>query len=180
VSTQTNELPQRFRQRLGHTQRIRNSSGLGLTSATMLVMGSMIGSGIFIVSAEIAAGELARAPDWRLAHPGFMNVGALYGEYAMMPRAGGQYVYLQEALQADLGFHGWMSGDSDRTMRHGCGLASFSRFVPSRLQTGLFISEGATHSHQPDDARNMDVGRTRRTWSPSCWWSFCRWSISSA
>src|SRR5271163_5191546 len=76
--------------------------GLGLTSATMLVMGSMIGSGIFIVSAEIAREVNAPAlliGAWLVT--GFMTiVGALsYGELAaMMPRAGGQYVYLREAL----------------------------------------------------------------------------------
>src|SRR6202165_3751274 len=78
----------------------------------MLVMGSMIGSGIFIVSAEIA-----RAVDspalligaWVVA--GFMTIVAAlsYGELAaMMPRAGGQYVYLREALGPMWGFlYGW-------------------------------------------------------------------------
>lgn len=86
--------------------------GLGLTSATTLVMGSMIGSGIFIVSAEIARevgspGLLIMA--WVVT--GFMTiVGALsYGELAaMMPKAGGQYVYLREALGPLWGFlYGW-------------------------------------------------------------------------
>jgi basic amino acid/polyamine antiporter, APA family len=86
--------------------------GLGLTSATTLVMGSMIGSGIFIVSAEIARevnspGLLIMA--WVVT--GFMTiVGALsYGELAaMMPKAGGQYVYLRESLGPLWGFlYGW-------------------------------------------------------------------------
>jgi basic amino acid/polyamine antiporter, APA family len=86
--------------------------GLGLTSATMLVMGSMIGSGIFIVSAEIA--RLVDSPAlligaWLLT--GFLTItGALaYGELAaMMPHAGGQYVYLREALGPLWGFlYGW-------------------------------------------------------------------------
>jgi basic amino acid/polyamine antiporter, APA family len=86
--------------------------GLGLTSATTLVMGSMIGSGIFIVSAEI--GREVNSPGllimaWVVT--GFMTiVGALsYGELAaMMPRAGGQYVYLREALGPLWGFlYGW-------------------------------------------------------------------------
>ena len=86
--------------------------GLGLTSATTLVMGSMIGSGIFIVSAEIARevnspGLLILA--WCVT--GFMTiVGALcYGELAaMMPKAGGQYVYLRESLGPLWGFlYGW-------------------------------------------------------------------------
>jgi APA family basic amino acid/polyamine antiporter len=86
--------------------------GLGLTSATMLVMGSMIGSGIFIVSAEISRETNSPAlliAAWAIT--GFMTiVGALtYGELAaMMPRAGGQYVYLREALGPLWGFlFGW-------------------------------------------------------------------------
>ena len=85
---------------------------LGLTSSTMLVMGSMIGSGIFIVSAEIAREVNSPAlliGAWMVT--GFMTiVGALcYGELAaMMPRAGGQYVYLREALGPLWGFlYGW-------------------------------------------------------------------------
>src|SRR5262244_82709 len=86
--------------------------GLGLTSATTLVMGSMIGSGIFIVSAEIAREVNSPAlliGAWVVT--GFLTiVGALsYGELAaMMPRAGGQYVYLREALGPLWGFlYGW-------------------------------------------------------------------------
>jgi APA family basic amino acid/polyamine antiporter len=85
---------------------------LGLTSATMLVMGSMIGSGIFIVSSEIS--REVNSPALLIAAwlvTGFMTiVGALsYGELAaMMPRAGGQYVYLREALGPLWGFlYGW-------------------------------------------------------------------------
>ena len=86
--------------------------GLGLTSATTLVMGSMIGSGIFIVSADIA--RTVESPAllimaWVIT--GFMTiVGALaYGELAaMMPWAGGQYVYLRESLGPLWGFlYGW-------------------------------------------------------------------------
>ncbi len=86
--------------------------GLGLTSATMLVIGSMIGSGIFIVSAEIARETDSPAlliGAWAIA--GFMTIVAAlsYGELAaMMPRAGGQYVYLREALGPLWGFlYGW-------------------------------------------------------------------------
>jgi basic amino acid/polyamine antiporter, APA family len=86
--------------------------GLGLTSATTLVMGSMIGSGIFIVSAEIARETNSPAlliGAWLVT--GFMTVvGALsYGELAaMMPKAGGQYVYLRESLGPLWGFlYGW-------------------------------------------------------------------------
>jgi APA family basic amino acid/polyamine antiporter len=86
--------------------------GLGLTSATALVIGSMIGSGIFIVSADIA--RLVNSPAllilaWVVT--GVMTVSAAlsYGELAaMMPRAGGQYVYLRESLGPLWGFlYGW-------------------------------------------------------------------------
>src|SRR5437016_12988516 len=86
--------------------------GLGLTSATTLVIGSMIGSGIYIVSAEI--GREVNSPALLLGAwlvTGFMTiVGALsYGELAaMMPKAGGQYVYLRESLGPLWGFlYGW-------------------------------------------------------------------------
>lgn len=86
--------------------------GLGPMSATTLVMGSMIGSGIFIVSAEIAREVGSPAlllGAWLVT--GFLTiVGALsYGELAaMMPRAGGQYVFLREALGPLWGFlYGW-------------------------------------------------------------------------
>jgi len=86
--------------------------GLGLTSATTLVMGSMIGSGIFIVSAEIAREVNSPAlllGAWLVT--GFLTItGALaYGELAaMMPQAGGQYVYLRESLGPLWGFlYGW-------------------------------------------------------------------------
>jgi APA family basic amino acid/polyamine antiporter len=86
--------------------------GLGLYDSTMVVVGSMIGSGIFIVSAEMA--RTVGAPGWLLAAwvlTGALTiVGALsYGELAaMMPRAGGQYVYLREAFSPLWGFlYGW-------------------------------------------------------------------------
>src|SRR5438309_11464022 len=86
--------------------------GLGLTSSTMLVMGSMIGSGIFLVSAEISREVGSPAlliGAWLIT--GFLTiVGALtYGELAaMMPHAGGQYIYLREALGPLWGFlYGW-------------------------------------------------------------------------
>lgn len=86
--------------------------GLGLLDSTMLVAGSMIGSGVFIVSADIA--RLVGSPGWLLvvwAITGALTmVAALsYGELAaMMPRAGGQYVYLREAYSPLWGFlYGW-------------------------------------------------------------------------
>jgi basic amino acid/polyamine antiporter, APA family len=86
--------------------------GLGLYDSTMVVVGSMIGSGIFIVSAEMS--RLVGSPGWMIgawALTGVLTVvGALsYGELAaMMPRAGGQYVYLREAFSPLWGFlYGW-------------------------------------------------------------------------
>ena len=85
---------------------------LSLTDATMIVIGSMIGSGIFIVSADVTR---------NLGSPGYLLltwiitgvitlISALsYGELAgMMPKAGGQYVYLREAYNPLVGFlFGW-------------------------------------------------------------------------
>jgi len=86
--------------------------GIGLTTATTLVMGSMIGSGVFIVSADIA--RLTGSPALLIAAwvvTGFMTISAAlaYGELAaMMPHAGGQYVYLRESLGPLWGFlYGW-------------------------------------------------------------------------
>lgn len=87
-------------------------ASLGLLDATMIVAGSMIGSGIFIVSADItrnvgSAGWLVAV--WLIT--GFMTLVAAvsYGELsAMFPKAGGQYVYLKEAFNPLVGFlYGW-------------------------------------------------------------------------
>src|SRR5258705_1772276 len=85
---------------------------LGLFDSTMIVAGSMIGSGIFIVSADItrhvhSAGWLIVV--WLIT--GFMTITAAvsYGELSSMyPKAGGQYVYLREAYNPFVGFlYGW-------------------------------------------------------------------------
>jgi APA family basic amino acid/polyamine antiporter len=86
--------------------------GLGLFSATAIVMGSMIGSGIFIVSADMSRtlGSPALLIAAWLVTAAMTIIGALsYGELAaMMPKAGGQYVYLREALGPIWGFlYGW-------------------------------------------------------------------------
>jgi APA family basic amino acid/polyamine antiporter len=86
--------------------------GLGLLDSTTIVMGSMIGSGVFIVAADIA--RQVRSPGlfllcWMVS--GLMTVTAAvtYGELAgMMPKAGGQYIYLREAFSPLFGFlYGW-------------------------------------------------------------------------
>ena len=86
--------------------------GLGLYDSTMVVVGSMIGSGIFIVSADMA--RTVGSPGWLLVAwliAGVLTITAAlsYGELAaMMPRAGGQYVYLREAFSPIWGFlYGW-------------------------------------------------------------------------
>ena len=86
--------------------------GLGLLDSTMIVAGSMIGSGIFIVSADIS--RQVGSPGWLLVVwiiTGLLTVMAAlsYGELAaMMPKAGGQYVYLREAFSPLWGFlYGW-------------------------------------------------------------------------
>src|SRR5947207_11175990 len=82
--------------------------GLGLLDATMIVIGSMIGSGIFIVSAE--SSRLIGAPGWLLLTwvvAGLLTItGALCCAElaAMMPHAGGQYVFLREAYGPAAGF----------------------------------------------------------------------------
>jgi APA family basic amino acid/polyamine antiporter len=85
---------------------------LGLLDSTMIVAGSMIGSGIFLVPAEIT--RQVGSGGWLLmvwVVTGLLTVAAAlsYGELAaMMPKAGGQYVYLREAYSPLWGFlYGW-------------------------------------------------------------------------
>ncbi|MFL5385918.1 MAG: APC family permease [Longimicrobiaceae bacterium] len=94
------------------TETRRLERGLGLTDAAMLVIGSMIGSGIFIVSAEST--RLVGAPGWLLLAwllAGAMTItGALSCAElaALWPRAGGQYVFLREAYGPAVAFlFGW-------------------------------------------------------------------------
>src|SRR5262249_5035710 len=86
--------------------------GLSLLDATMIVMGSMIGSGIFLVSAE--SSRLVASPGWLLVAWALAGVLTITGALscaelaAMMPRAGGQYVFLREAYGPSIGFlFGW-------------------------------------------------------------------------
>ncbi|HEX6732493.1 MAG TPA: amino acid permease, partial [Pyrinomonadaceae bacterium] len=86
--------------------------GLGLLDATMIVVGSMIGSGIFIVSAE--SSRLVGAPGWLLMAWALAGVLTITGALccaelaAMWPHAGGQYVFLREAYGSSVGFlFGW-------------------------------------------------------------------------
>src|SRR3954464_9492312 len=108
--------------------------GLGLLDSTMIVAGSMIGSGIFIVSADIA--RQVGSPGWLLvvwAITGALTVTAAlsYGELAaMMPRAGGQYVYLREAYGPLWGFlYGWTLFLVIQTGTIAAVAVAFSRFL---------------------------------------------------
>src|SRR5438874_9588709 len=120
------------------------SRGLGLFDSTMLVVGVMIGSGIFIVSSEMAR-EIG-SPGWLLvawAIAGALTIaGALsYGELsAMMPHAGGMYVYLREAYSPMLGFlYGWTLFTVIQTGTIAAVAVAFARFTGVLL---LRISEG--------------------------------------
>jgi len=107
---------------------------LRLIDATMLVAGSMIGSGIFIVSADItrnvgSAGWLIFV--WLIT--GFMTLTAAlsYGELsAMYPKAGGQYVYLKEAYNPLVGFlYGWSFFTVIQTATIAAVGVAFSKFL---------------------------------------------------
>jgi APA family basic amino acid/polyamine antiporter len=87
-------------------------ASLGLTDATLIVVGSMIGSGIFIVSADItrnvgSAGWLILV--WVITGLMTLTAAVSYGELSgMFPKAGGQYVYLKEAYNPFVAFlYGW-------------------------------------------------------------------------
>jgi APA family basic amino acid/polyamine antiporter len=121
---------------------------LGLLDSTMLVAGSMIGSGVFIVSADIA--RQVGSTGWLLAAwlvTGALTVSAAlsYGELAaMMPRAGGQYVYLREAYSPLWGFlYGWTLFLVIQTGTIAAVAVAFARYfgvlVPAISPSGWFI-----------------------------------------
>ena len=114
---------------------------LGLIDATMIVAGSMIGSGIFIVSADMlkdlgSAGWLIAA--WVIT--GFMTLTAAlsYGELSsMFPKAGGQYVYLKEAYNPFIGFlYGWSFFAVIQTGTIAAVAVAFAKFL-GYLEPGL-------------------------------------------
>src|SRR6516164_3641223 len=127
----------------GETSSPELYKGLGLFDATTIVMGSMIGSGIFIVAAEI--GREVGSPGlllltWVIS--GLMTVLAAltYGELAaMMPRAGGQYVYLRESYGPLWGFlYGWTLFLVIQTGTIAAVCVSFAKFL------GVFFPEYGT------------------------------------
>ncbi|MFO0952563.1 MAG: amino acid permease [Isosphaeraceae bacterium] len=119
--------------------------GLGLTDATTIVMGSMIGSGIFITSAE--SSRLVGAPGWLLVAWALAGLMTLTGALccaelaAMMPHAGGQYVFLREAYGRPVGFlFGWATFLVVQTGTIAAVSVAFARFL------GVFVPEiDATH-----------------------------------
>src|SRR5881392_236063 len=143
--------------------------GLGPTSSTMLVMGSMIGSGIFLVSAEIAREVNSPAlliGAWAVTGVMTIIAALAYGELAaMMPHAGGQYVYLRESLGPLWGFlYGWTLFLVIQTGTIAAVGVAFGRFLgvffPSISSTHWIIHFGKVPPIQigPMMLGNMDVG----------------------
>ncbi len=125
---------------------------LSLVDATMVVAGSMIGSGIFIVSSDItrytgSAGMLILV--WLIT--GFMTITAAvtYGELSgMFPKAGGQYVYLKEAFNPLAGFlYGWSFFAVIQTATIAAVAVAFSRFtaylVPELGESNIIFNLGS-------------------------------------
>jgi basic amino acid/polyamine antiporter, APA family len=135
---------------------------LGLLDGTMLVAGSMIGSGIFIVSADIARTVATPALlvfVWVLTGVMTVTCALSYGELsAMYPKAGGQYVYLREAYNRLVAFlYGWAFFAVIQTgtiAAVGVAFAKFAAYLVPAL------------GDQPPSAAS---GSTRRNWSRSPW-----------
>ncbi|MCX6123014.1 MAG: amino acid permease [Ignavibacteriales bacterium] len=128
--------------------------GLGLLDSTMIVIGSMIGSGIFIVSADI--GRIVGAPGYLLLVwfiTGVMTVIAAlsYGELAgMMPHVGGQYAYLREAYNPFIAFlYGWTLFLVIQTGTIAAVAVAFAKFtgvlIPWFSEQHILLSLGTFH-----------------------------------
>src|SRR6478735_1970209 len=120
--------------------------GLGLLDATTLVIGSMIGSGIFIVAADIS--RQVKSPGlmimaWVVTALLTMIAALSYGELAAaMPHAGGQYVYLREAFGPLYGFlYGWTLFLVIQTGTIAAVAVAFAKF------TGVFFPGIAAENH---------------------------------
>jgi basic amino acid/polyamine antiporter, APA family len=125
---------------------------LGLLDATMIVAGSMIGSGIFIVSADIARN--VGSPGWLIVVwliTGFMTLTAAlsYGELSgMFPKAGGQYVYLKEAYNPLIGFlYGWSFFAVIQTGTIAAVAVAFSKFTGHFFPVFELIDAGKYPDH---------------------------------
>ncbi|HTB05663.1 MAG TPA: amino acid permease [Bacteroidia bacterium] len=124
---------------------------LSLFDATMIVAGSMIGSGIFIVSADMSRqlgspGYLLLA--WVVSAVITLMAALSYGELAgMMPKAGGQYVYLKEAYGPRLGFmYGWTVFAVIQTGTIAAVAVAFAKytavFIPAVSTTNILLDLG--------------------------------------
>jgi len=133
------------------TEKSEFKKSLGFIDSTALVAGSMIGSGIFIVSADIARN--VGAPGWMLivwVITGIMTIFAAlsYGELAsMMPKAGGQYVYIREAFNPLAGFlYGWTFFTVIQTGTIAAVAMAFAKFagvlIPWFSESNILISFG--------------------------------------
>src|SRR5437868_4483155 len=130
--------------------------GLSLLDATMIVIGSMIGSGIFIVSAE--SSRLVGSPGWLLMAWALGGVLTITGALscaelaAMMPRAGGQYVFLREAYGPLFGFlFGWALFLVVQTGTIAAVAVAFANFlgvlIPSVSESNYIIAPHALGSY---------------------------------
>jgi APA family basic amino acid/polyamine antiporter len=140
--------------------------GIGPLAAVSLVVGSMIGSGIFIVSADIGRqvgpwGPAALLLVWIIT--GLMTVTAslAYAELAaMMPRAGGQYVFLREGLSPAAGFlYGWTLFTVIQTGTIAAVAVAFGRFLSvlvPQITPDVFLSLGKLHL--PGTATPVELG----------------------
>lgn len=144
-------------------------SGLGLFSATAIVIGSMVGSGIYIVEAEMARtlGSPALLVLAWLITAAITMIGALsYGELAaMMPHAGGQYVYLRESFGPLWGFlYGWTFFSVIQTGSIAAVAVAFGKFLgilyPSIATTHWIWHMGHVPALQvgPITVGNMEIG----------------------
>jgi APA family basic amino acid/polyamine antiporter len=127
---------------------------LGLLDSTMIVIGSMIGSGIFIVSADI--GRIVGAPGylllvWLITGVMTMIAALSYGELAgMMPHVGGQYTYLREAYNPFIAFlYGWALFLVIQTGTIAAVAVAFAKFtgvlIPWFSEKNILLSVGKFH-----------------------------------
>ena len=126
--------------------------GIGPLAAVSLVVGSMIGSGIFIVSADIGRQVGAWGPGalllvWIITGAMTVTASLAYAELAaMMPRAGGQYVFLREGLSPAAGFlYGWTLFTVIQTGTIAAVAVAFGKFLSvlvPRISPDVFLSLG--------------------------------------
>jgi APA family basic amino acid/polyamine antiporter len=153
----------------GHAPEQQLVRSLGLFSSTAIVTGSMIGSGIFLVSADIS--RLVESPAlliaaWLVTAVMTVIAALSYGELAaMMPKAGGQYVYLREALGPLWGFlYGWTLFMVIQTGTIAAVAVSFGKFLgvffPSITSTHWIWHFGTVPAWRigPMVLGNMEIG----------------------